>query len=154
MKFTLNSVRKKLNAERVKKWRKNNPEKRRVQSARATKKCRVRLRAEDPERLKAVESRNTRVSWARLKAQVFLAYGSVCACCGESDDRFLAMDHIFNDGREHRKSIGGSGAFYKWLKKNGFPKDRFQLLCWNCNIGKSRHGGVCPHKIPRNTVLA
>ena len=25
---------------------------------------------------------------------------------------------------------------------------RFQILCYNCNLGRSRNGGVCPHKQP------
>lgn len=24
--------------------------------------------------------------------------------------------------------------------------DRYQLLCFNCNCGRHRNGGVCPHK--------
>ena len=30
--------------------------------------------------------------------------------------------------------------------KAGWPKDRYQLLCSNCNQGKRRNGGICPHK--------
>lgn len=31
-----------------------------------------------------------------------------------------------------------------WLKKMGFPKDAFRLLCFNCNMG--RRLGPCPHE--------
>jgi hypothetical protein len=24
--------------------------------------------------------------------------------------------------------------------------DTFQVLCFNCNIGRERNGGMCPHK--------
>ena len=41
---------------------------------------------------------------------------------------------------------GGAKALYRCVKKLKFPKDRFQLLCANCNQGKRRNGGVCPHK--------
>ena len=31
------------------------------------------------------------------------------------------------------------------LKRQGWPKDGYQLLCANCNQGRARNGGVCPH---------
>ena len=34
---------------------------------------------------------------------------------------------------------------YRWLKKHGFPKEGFQLLCYNCNCAKGFFG-KCPHK--------
>lgn len=82
----------------------------------------------------------------------FAAYGGVaCACCGESEILFLSLDHIANNGSAHRKEMfggrknAGSGAMYAALAKAGFPKG-FQVLCMNCNCGKHRNGGVCPHK--------
>ncbi len=43
----------------------------------------------------------------------------------------------------------GSGAkqLYAEVKRQGFPKDKYQLLCSNCNQGKKRGGGICPHKL-------
>ncbi len=35
-----------------------------------------------------------------------------------------------------------------WLKANNFPPG-FQTLCHNCNIGKHRNKGICPHKQKR-----
>lgn len=86
---------------------------------------------------------------AILRERVFMAYGGYkCACCGESEPTFLTIDHLHNDGAEMRRngthSRGGS-AFYQWLRKSGFPAG-FQVLCMNCNIGKHRNGGVCPHQ--------
>lgn len=81
----------------------------------------------------------------KVRAEVLEAYGGKCACCGEATPQFLTIDHIYNDGAEHRKTLGGrSSSIYRWLKLNGFPKDRFQLLCWNCNAAKQFYGG-CPH---------
>ena len=86
--------------------------------------------------------------FAVLKTAVFDAYGRVCVCCGEDEPGFLTIDHTENDGAEMRRNgtHGRSGtAFYQWLRKSGFPPN-FQTLCYNCNLGKHRNGGVCPHQ--------
>lgn len=83
---------------------------------------------------------------ARLKAEVLAAYGGLCACCGEPEPAFLTVDHIYQDGKEHRKTVP-AGKFYTWLKANGFPKDRFRLLCFNCNCARRFFKGVCPHEM-------
>lgn len=84
-----------------------------------------------------------------LRDEVFAHYGGyMCACCAEDEPSVLTIDHIHNNGGEHRKALGGrrfSGQkFYIWLRRNGFPAG-YQVLCWNCNIGKYRNGGICPH---------
>jgi hypothetical protein len=92
-----------------------------------------------------------------LKEKVYAAYGGyICACCGETIKQFLTIDHINNDGCDHRRLLNGlhkpnrngrgSGKdLYLWLKRNNFPPG-FQILCMNCNMGKARNNGVCPHK--------
>ena len=67
-----------------------------------------------------------------------------CACCGEATFEFLTIDHVNNDGAEHRRDGVGSTSLMCWLKRNNWP-DGFQVLCWNCNDGKERNGGTCPH---------
>lgn len=80
------------------------------------------------------------------KKIVFDHYGGRCACCGETEPCFLAIDHIDGDGNNHRKKIGKWGSsFFKWLIANDFPEG-FQVLCHNCNMGKHLNGGECPHK--------
>lgn len=82
---------------------------------------------------------------AQDKIQVFEHYGNKCACCGEDESCFLAIDHIDGGGNEHRKNIGKAGSgFYKWLINNNFPEG-FQILCHNCNMGKHLNNGICPH---------
>ena len=71
-------------------------------------------------------------------------YGRRCACCGETQVVFLTVDHVNNDGAEHRKTVHAS-AIYRWLLRSGFPPG-FQILCFNCNCGKQRNGGTCPHQ--------
>lgn len=96
-------------------------------------------------------------AWAReVRAQVIEAYGGKCQCpsgkCTESNPYFLTIDHIFNDGKHHRRVISNGNPrvscsyTYRWLQKHGFPKDRFRLLCWNCNCGRAKNKGICPHE--------
>lgn len=90
---------------------------------------------------------STKAYIARLRKQVLEAYGHQCACCGETEEKFLAVNHIFNDGAEHRRTIASNKSgtrFYVWLRQRGFPKDRYQLLCHNCNCAKGYYGS-CPH---------
>jgi len=84
-----------------------------------------------------------------LRKQVLLHYGNKCSCCGETEPYFLAIDHINNDGAKRR--IFGN-KFYTWIVKNNYPQD-LQLLCHNCNYGKYRNGGICPHETAFRKVV-
>ena len=81
-----------------------------------------------------------------VKTEVISAYGGFCACCGEAEIAFLAIDHINGDGADHRRSgeVAHGRSFYEWLRANDYPAG-FQVLCFNCNFAKSQYGG-CPHK--------
>lgn len=82
----------------------------------------------------------------KLKSIVFSHYSKgtpTCACCGETILQFLTIDHINNDGGAHRAKIGANNI-YPWLKRNNYPEG-FQVLCFNCNCGKSVNKGTCPH---------
>lgn len=85
----------------------------------------------------------------KLRQSVLDAYGGACACCGETEDAFLCLDHVGGGGNAHRrelfgKNLGGGGAkMFRAVRDLGFP-DTFQLLCWNCNYGVTLPGG-CPH---------
>lgn len=106
-------------------------------------------RKENPDASKAIDKRHR----AKLRQEVIEAYGGKCVCCGIDDWRFLSIDHTNNDGASHRKDKRFRGpSIYGWLKANGFPKDRFQVLCYNCNLAKAHCGGVCPHQIKPNSV--
>ncbi len=84
----------------------------------------------------------------RLKEDVYNAYGGyVCACCRETTRVFLTIDHVNNDGNEHRKSVGGGTRnVFCWIRRNNFPPG-FQVLCRNCNWAKHLLGR-CPHQQP------
>lgn len=88
----------------------------------------------------------------RIKAETFMAYGGpLCRCCGEYEPAFLTLDHINDDGAMWRRvkfGAGNNGAglrTYEWCKRNGYPPI-FQVLCWNCQHGKRRNNGACPHQ--------
>ncbi len=92
----------------------------------------------------------------RIKDAVFGAYGGyVCACCGETEARFMSIDHVNNDGAKWRKETLGSRLAtgwqtYRWLFNNSFPEG-YQVLCMNCNFGKRMNGGICPHQTGATT---
>lgn len=83
-----------------------------------------------------------------LKAMVIGAYGGKCVCCGESNPVFLTIDHIHGGGQLDRRGEHGGWRFYTRLVKTGFPKDNYQLLCYNCNLSKG-FWGECPHEQQR-----
>ncbi len=83
-----------------------------------------------------------RLQRARFKVQAFAHYGNVCACCGESDERFLTIDHIHGGGMAHRRTLGGK-SLHQWLVENNFPTG-FQTLCQNCNFAKGTQA-YCVH---------
>ncbi len=70
----------------------------------------------------------------------------MCPGCNEDHLDFLTIDHINNDGAEHRKEIGDGGSnLYYWIYKNNFPEG-FQVLCMNCNFSKGKHGHCSKHQ--------
>ena len=81
----------------------------------------------------------------RLINEIIDAYGGKCACCGETRREYLTIDHINGNGRKQKREIEvrDPKSFYYWLKQNNYPKG-FQVLCFNCNCGKSTYS-VCPH---------
>jgi ElaB/YqjD/DUF883 family membrane-anchored ribosome-binding protein len=83
---------------------------------------------------------------ARLRIEALNAYGNgKCECCGEIELRFLTLDHIEGCGNQLRKIHGTGFRLYHWLKKHDYPEG-FQVLCYNCNLGRHWNGGVCPHQ--------
>lgn len=103
---------------------------------------------------KPCENENERRRKIRYKIECIIAYGGKCVCCGETIMEFLTIDHIFNDGAEDKKNYSGSGGHvWKYLRDLGYPKDRYQLMCFNCNCAKG-HFGSCPHEMLYIPILA
>ena len=106
---------------------------------------------DSPEIRKAKQATMGRDRFWKLRIELLEAYGSQCACCGEPELRFLCLDHV-DQGRPEAGSLGfiagrgrpDSNKLYKWLKRQGWPQEGYQLLCWNCNSA-TRWGEPCPH---------
>ena len=84
----------------------------------------------------------------RLRDECFEGYGGKCACppCGETNQLFLTLDHVNRDGAAERRRFDHKSNLqtYRLAIEEGFP-DRYQLLCFNCNCGRERNDGICPH---------
>jgi tRNA(Ile2) C34 agmatinyltransferase TiaS len=115
-----------------------NPEKWRAKARELWKKNKIKYRA------------NNRVRAWKRKVDILTHYSNgtpKCNCCGETEIKFLSLDHINGLSPEEKKKgrIRSAGhTFYSKLKLKGYPKG-FQVLCYNCNCAKGFYG-QCPHK--------
>ena len=94
--------------------------------------------------------------WA-LRLEVLALYGGQCACCDESNPKFLTFDHMNNDGSKDRRKTGGygyGGNVRGWMNKlkKEYPVTGIQVLCWNCNCARQMNSGVCPHIDKEQTI--
>ena len=87
-----------------------------------------------------------------VNEKIISNYGGKCVCCGETNPKFLTLDHMNNDGSTTRPNKRAGYPFYEWVIKNGFPPT-LRLLCWNCNCGRQRNNGVCPHQDNKSELL-
>lgn len=85
----------------------------------------------------------------KLKQGIVGAYGGKCKCCSESRLYALTIDHINGDGKADRSKFKSPSIFYRWLRNNNYPKDKYQLLCMNCNMGKYFYD-ICPHQLNKS----
>lgn len=101
-------------------------------------------RANRTDRVRSWRKRNPGKEFAKrveLKLEMIQAYGGRCVCCEEVAPEFLSIDHINGGGRKDR----GGFTLYRKLKKLGWPKDEFRLLCFNCNLARGFYS-YCPHE--------
>jgi len=103
------------------------------ETPRAQRKAKQMRDAKHPERYKKYRR--------KIRTEVLAHYGDRCACCGESHEEFLSIDHIDGNGTAHRRLI--NQPIDRWLKKHNFPPG-FRVLCMNCNFSLGKRG-YCPH---------
>ena len=79
--------------------------------------------------------------YTEMREEVLTAYGHACECCGITNSAFLAIDHINGITEDDGRPVN----IYQWLRKRGYPKDNYRILCHNCNMAV-RFGRSCPHE--------
>lgn len=82
----------------------------------------------------------------KLKLDMIKGLGGECVCCGERHPLFLTLDHINDDGNEHRKELACHQIVMR-ARTEGWPRDKYQLMCMNCNFARGQNNGICPHKL-------
>lgn len=95
------------------------------------------------------EHKKRKSAWGKnrlrqLRVEIIAHYGGACACCGENQYEFLAVDHINNDGAAQRKQAVTQGTTFLYHVRKTWPDD-LQILCHNCNMAKGFYG-ICPHR--------
>lgn len=98
----------------------------------------------DPEKYRAQANETHRRLGKRNRDELVEAYGGRCNCprCPEANPAFLTLEHLNGGGKAHRAKVGRHA--YADLRRRGWPKEGYTLLCWNCNA-MTRGGKVCPH---------
>lgn len=79
--------------------------------------------------------------WQNIRSQFFELYGKKCACCGESCESFLVLDHI--KGKD-RRCKNNRQSYLDALAE--YDPNEYRTLCHNCNQATSG-GKICPHQI-------
>jgi hypothetical protein len=89
---------------------------------------------------------NARVKewWQEKRLEAIKELGGRCQCCGETNPAFLCLDHKNNDGYLDRKSNGKRRIWIEAVKDKD-AKERYQILCYNCNMAKAIYK-ICPHQ--------
>lgn len=85
-----------------------------------------------------------RESRLKIRLEMISAYGNRCVLCGQSRWEFLTLDHVDGGGKTHQRMNHGSLGILRELKRHGWPKNGFRLLCWNCNCaaGLRQRGAI------------
>ncbi len=111
-----------------------------------------------PEQKKAINDKYVATprfkSWSRehqalyrqkIRTEVLEMYGGKCACRGEQEKDFLAIDHVDGNGAKGvlNRSAGYGYSWYLYLRRN--KPDHVRILCHNCNMARSFYGS-CPHE--------
>lgn len=80
--------------------------------------------------------------WVLRRLEFFKMYGSVCSCCGESEQAFLALDHI--GGQRGRIRERTDTAILNAIST--YQPNKYRILCHNCNMA-TRYDKPCPHQL-------
>ena len=89
-----------------------------------------RYRTNNPQFVTRKRERD-RERFESLRREALEAYGNICTCCGSTED--AQIDHINPklDSKSRNNII-----FLSRIKAEGYPKDKYQLLCIPCHESK------------------
>ena len=133
-------------------YQKNNKEKVRAYHRRYRDAHREQVRAygaKHAAQYQAMLNARSRASQYKARMAAIQHYGGKCSCCGETEPKFLAIDHVGGGGNQHLKSL--TISICAWLKKQGYPSG-FRILCHNCNMARGFYG-ECPHETEVRTFM-
>ena len=71
--------------------------------------------------------------WKEYRLIAIGKLGGKCVKCGNDDFRVLQIDHINGGGWKERLVVGYKGNYGVISRIINGEKDRYQLLCANCN---------------------
>ena len=81
-----------------------------------------------------IKVRSAQRTWrARVKKATYILLGGKCIKCGFADSRALQIDHVNGGGWKEIKTIKGSYALFVLNSLLAGEKNKYQLLCANCN---------------------
>ena len=110
-----------------------------MRSKEADSKYRREYAAHPANKLRAkVLERNARHEAKIAVMNMYTNGEATCRHCGQGDIDVLQIDHVNNDGANHRRrqqNAYGGIFLYEWLIRNDYPLG-YQVLCANCNIKK------------------
>lgn len=132
--------------ERMKKWRKDNPAYQREWETKNSEHRKEYFKYKWAETKSIPEllekHRDKMKGWGEKTRKTFLEmYGNRCACCGETIEEFLTIEHKL--GQAGKKKEGSRNAYGKAIKD--YRPDLYEILCMNCNHSKGTKG-YCPHQ--------
>jgi len=124
-------------------WRERNPEQwREIKNAvnRRHRKRHIKAIRAYSKRYRAANRERARLAYKKyyrkLRQEILEVYGRKCALCKEREENQLTIDHLHNDGQAHRRHRGRN--WYVDVRREGFPKHKYRILCRRCNIQQWR----------------
>lgn len=81
----------------------------------------------------------------KVKMLAVSKLGGRCVCCGIDNLDILSIDHVNNNGAQHRNKLkyGGLSVYNSILR--GHTEYALQIMCLNCNLSKLVCGDRCEH---------
>lgn len=128
--------RKEYHAAYNKQWDIDNRERRREIARKHDKK-----RQYEPGRINQSNTAKNR-NFHRLKLHVLEMYGGCCQYCGIDLYEVLCIDHMEDNGTEHRRTpeYRRYSNIFRMLAAEPYQPEKYQILCYNCNMAKARYG--------------